>query len=159
MDTALLTLGNRFHVVRRLGEGAMGTVFEALDRETLPPLPPQRVALKLLRNASPEAVVRFKREFRSLQDIHHPNLVTLGELVSEANGLFFTMELVQGEDFVSWVTALPSPRDLGPVAARRGAPARRPRRSGSTRGGSGPRSRSSRKGCARCTKRRRFTGT
>ena len=84
----------------------MGTVYEALDTETRPP---QRVALKLLRSAVPDAVVRFKQEFRSLQDIHHPNLVTLGELVSEGEGWFFTMELVSGEDFVSWVTGGASP--------------------------------------------------
>jgi serine/threonine protein kinase len=97
-------LSKRFQIVRQLGEGGMGTVYEAVDAETR-----QRVALKLLRNASPDAIVRFKREFRSLQDLHHPNLVTLGELVSEGNGWFFTMELVDGgEDFVSWVTGGPS---------------------------------------------------
>ena len=103
-------LSKRFQIVRPLGEGGMGTVYEAVDGETRPP---RRVALKLLRNASPDAIVRFKREFRSLQDLHHPNLVTLGELVSEGNGWFFTMELVQGEDFVSWVTSLPSLRPPG----------------------------------------------
>src|SRR5580704_16063152 len=99
-ETALVGLSERFRIIRRLGEGGMGTVYEALDGET-----GQRVALKLLRNASPDAIVRFKREFRSLQDIHHPNLVTLGELISENDAWFFTMELVNGEDFVSWVTS------------------------------------------------------
>ncbi|HEY2510116.1 MAG TPA: serine/threonine-protein kinase, partial [Polyangiaceae bacterium] len=93
----------RFKVMRRLGEGGMGSVYEGLDQETK-----ERIALKVLRSASPEGIVRFKREFRSLQDLHHPNLVRLGELVSEGTEWFFTMELVQGEDFVSWVTSLPS---------------------------------------------------
>jgi tetratricopeptide (TPR) repeat protein len=90
---------SRFQILRRLGEGGMGTVYEALDAERN-----ERVAMKVLRRAGPEAIVRFKREFRSLQDLHHPNLVTLRELVSEGDALFFTMELVDGEDFVSWVT-------------------------------------------------------
>jgi hypothetical protein len=96
-------LSKRFQIVRRLGEGGMGTVYEAIDGETR-----ERVALKLLRSASPDSIVRFKKEFRSLQDIHHPNLVTLGELVSEGAGWFFTMELVNGEDFIAWVSELPT---------------------------------------------------
>jgi serine/threonine protein kinase len=94
-----VTLSKRFELLRRLGEGGMGVVHEALDTER-----DERVALKLLRNVSADSIVRFKREFRSLQDLHHPNLVTLGELISEGDQWFFTMELVHGEDFVSYVT-------------------------------------------------------
>src|SRR5262249_16754506 len=46
---------------------------------------------------------RFKNEFRSLQDIVHPNLVSLGELLEEEGQLYFTMELVHGETFLRWV--------------------------------------------------------
>ena len=112
VDTALFGLRKRFEIVRQLGSGGMGTVYEALDGESH-----ERVALKLLRSASPEAVVRFKREFRSLQDIHHPNLVTLGELVSEGSGWFFTMELVRGEDLISYVTELPTAGAVDPDGA------------------------------------------
>jgi hypothetical protein len=87
----------------------MGTVYEAVDGERS-----ERVALKVLKNTSADSLVRFKREFRSLRDIHHPNLVTLGELVSEGKDWFFTMELVKGEDFVSWVTTPPSLAPSGP---------------------------------------------
>ncbi len=53
----------------------MGTVYEALDRERS-----TYVALKTLRDVHPDTRFRFKHEFRSLQDIHHPNLVSLGEM-------------------------------------------------------------------------------
>jgi serine/threonine protein kinase/tetratricopeptide (TPR) repeat protein len=102
---------SRFKIVRRLGEGGMGTVYEALETER-----GERVAMKVLRKASPDSIVRFKREFRALQDIHHPNLVTLRELVSEGDEWFFTMELVDGEDFVSWVTTMPD--SLPPSGSR-----------------------------------------
>jgi serine/threonine protein kinase len=88
----------RFEIVRRLGEGGMGVVYEALDRER-----GARVALKKLRNFSAEALVRFKNEFRALQDLHHPNLVHLGELISEGDDWLFTMELVEGCDFLEYV--------------------------------------------------------
>jgi serine/threonine protein kinase/tetratricopeptide (TPR) repeat protein len=88
----------RFDIVRRLGEGGMGVVYEARDLER-----GERVALKTLRSYSAEALVRFKREFRALQDLHHPNLVALGELISERDAWFFSMELVDGCDFLNYV--------------------------------------------------------
>src|SRR5687767_5653935 len=88
----------RFTVVRPLGEGGMGAVYEVVDRERQ-----AHVALKTLRKLSPEGVERLKREFRSLQDLHHPNLVNLGELVEEEERWFFTMELVHGCSFVQYV--------------------------------------------------------
>ncbi|EYF05920.1 serine/threonine-protein kinase [Chondromyces apiculatus] len=88
----------RFEVVRRIGRGGSGVVYEAFDRERS-----GRVALKVLRALDPEARLRFKAEFRSLQDLHHPNLVSLGELHDEDGQLFFTMELVRGVDFMVYV--------------------------------------------------------
>ena len=88
----------RFELISRLGEGSMGVVFEALDRERQ-----MRVALKTLRFQDGEMLARFKREFRALQDLHHPNLVSLGELIEEGGHWFYTMELVEGVHFLEWV--------------------------------------------------------
>src|SRR5262249_23812853 len=88
----------RFQILRTLGEGGMGAVYEALDREQN-----ARVALKTLLKLTPDAIGLFKREFRALQDVRHPNLVSLGELFDVNGSWFFTMELVEGTDFLSWV--------------------------------------------------------
>jgi serine/threonine protein kinase len=45
------------------------------------------------------SVLRFKREFRSLADIHHPNLVKLYDLHRGQEAWFITMEYVVGKDF------------------------------------------------------------
>ncbi len=88
----------RFRLVAPLGAGGMGVVYEAVDQED-----GCTIALKVLPNFRPAAVVAFKREFRSLQGIHHPNLVTLGDLIEHERHLFFTMELVRGVDILSYV--------------------------------------------------------
>src|SRR5215472_19037983 len=93
----------RFHRVRRLGEGGMGVVYEAIDRER-----GTRVAIKTLRHLEAESLTRLKREFRAMQDLHHPNLVSLGELVSEGDEWFFTMELVSGTEFLDHVRWRPA---------------------------------------------------
>jgi serine/threonine protein kinase len=89
---------SRFQVIKRLGAGGMGVVYEAFDRER-----GARVALKTLRTLSPEQLLGLKNEFRSLQDVSHPNLVTLGELIEDANRWFFTMELIEGHDILRYV--------------------------------------------------------
>ena len=62
-----------------------------------------RIALKQLRHLDSGALLRFKREFRALAGIHHRNLVRLGELVSQDEAWFFTLELVDGEDLLHHV--------------------------------------------------------
>ena len=91
---------SRFQFVRRLGAGGMGVVFEADDL-----LRGTRVALKVLRRLGPEALLRFKTEFRALADLQHPNLVRLDELISDDDQWFFTMERVEGVDFLAYVGA------------------------------------------------------
>ncbi len=60
-------------------------------------------ALKLLPDVTPRALLRFKREFRALQGLSHPNLIRLGELLNDGDRWFFTMELVRGVDFRTYV--------------------------------------------------------
>jgi eukaryotic-like serine/threonine-protein kinase len=92
----------RFTLVRRLGAGGMGVVYEAYDQQR-----GELVALKTMRRVDPLALVRFKHEFRALCDISHPNLVNLYELVAVEDRWFFTMELVEGIDFVGFVRSRP----------------------------------------------------
>jgi serine/threonine protein kinase len=90
----------RFRLGRLLGEGGMGVVYEAYDRQLRQP-----VALKTMRSSSADAVLRFKGEFRAVQAVRHPNLVQLGELFVDGATWFFTMELVDGDDVLSHVWA------------------------------------------------------
>ena len=78
-------------------------VYEAFDRRER-----STVALKVLRTAEADALYRFKKDFRSLADLHHPNLVRFYELFTEEGVWFFSMELVPGVDFVEWLTGVPA---------------------------------------------------
>ncbi len=83
--------GGRFSDLAFLGEGGMGQVWSAFDQEV-----GERVAIKTIPAASPELLVRFKREFRWASAIHHKNLVRLLDLNTEEPQAWFTMELLDG---------------------------------------------------------------
>lgn len=89
----------RFVDLRRIGEGAQGIVYDALDQERV-----ERVALKVLKPGGPGDIDQFKREFRGLTELTHENLPLLYELFSDERGWFFTMERIVGEDPRSFVT-------------------------------------------------------
>ena len=78
VETATFEGTDRFAVQRCLGAGSFGTVYDVFDRERGTP-----VALKVLKQADPAAIYRFKKEFRALADVTHSNLVELYELMSE----------------------------------------------------------------------------
>ena len=88
----------RFTVRRQLGAGGMGIVYEVHDQ-----VRNEVVALKTLLRAQAADIYRLKREFRSLADVAHRNLVSLYELVVDGAGCFFTMELVHGVNLVEYV--------------------------------------------------------
>ena len=97
-DDARFTGTDRFHVLGTLGAGGMGVVYEVHDR-----LRDEVVALKTLRRTGAADLYRLKREFRSLADVTHPNLVCLYELFVDEDRSFFTMERVRGVNFVEYV--------------------------------------------------------
>jgi eukaryotic-like serine/threonine-protein kinase len=95
-DASDLLRLDRFELVRTLGSGGTGVVYEAQD-----PRRGERVALKMLNGRGAGDLYRLKREFRALAELAHPNLVSLYELSIAPQHAFFTMELVPGEDIVS----------------------------------------------------------
>src|SRR5437762_1100784 len=95
-------MNGRLEVQHELRAGGLGRVYRAFDHARQ-----ETVALKSLRRTEAADIERLKREFRSLADLSHPNLVTLHELFSTDDGWFFTMELVDGQDFVDHVRGAP----------------------------------------------------
>jgi serine/threonine protein kinase/tetratricopeptide (TPR) repeat protein len=90
----------RFVVTRALGAGGMGVVYEVRDTQL-----DRTVALKTLKNVGATALYLFKNEFRALADLRHPNLIRFHELFAEKEPWFFTMELLDGADLLSWLRA------------------------------------------------------
>ncbi|HVE71819.1 MAG TPA: protein kinase [Thermoanaerobaculia bacterium] len=99
---------SRFQVRRRIGAGSFGIVYEAFD-----PVRNKVVAVKALKQATPEALYRFKREFRALSDIAERNLVRLYELISEGEHWLVSMELIRGRNFIEYVRGAPFTHNEG----------------------------------------------
>src|SRR5450432_3630476 len=89
-------LSARYQVLRILGQGGMGAVYQARDQEL-----DRIIALKVIRPelaANPSILARFKQELILSRNITHKNVIRIFDL-GEADGIkFITMEYVEGED-------------------------------------------------------------
>jgi eukaryotic-like serine/threonine-protein kinase len=108
------SIPERYQVIRRLGAGAMGEVWEAEDT-----LLGRRVALKFVRpEASADRAYRARlvREARALARLRHPNVVAIHDLDQSGDGeLFLAMELIDGTTARAWRAG--SPRTTADVLA------------------------------------------
>jgi hypothetical protein len=93
---------DRFVIQQRLGKGGFGVVDQAYDHWREMP-----VALKSLHHVDAAGIYEFKKEFRSLADMSHPNLVSFYDLIGEGDQWFIVMELVRGTDFLRYVSGDP----------------------------------------------------
>ncbi|MBK9036629.1 MAG: serine/threonine-protein kinase PknK [Myxococcales bacterium] len=109
-------LPDRFELVRELGSGGMGLVFEAFDQAF-----GRTVAVKLFHERSPATIDRIKHEFRVAAAIKHTSLVRLGELFEHAGSLCFSMEYIDGVDLSSWIGAARVERTRAAVVQLAGA--------------------------------------
>jgi len=94
-------LRGRYRIRAVLGQGGMGTVFDAVDEYRLDlPGSGQRIAIKVLHTAvtqREELLAELQREFQHLQLLSHPNIVRVHEFDRDGDNAFFTMEALIGE--------------------------------------------------------------
>lgn len=105
MPTAFLNIASalegRYQVLKELGRGGMGIVFQAHDKQLKEP-----VALKIVSpvlSTDPEALERLKREVSAARRISHPNVIRIYD-IGENNGLHFvSMEFFPGSSLKEYV--------------------------------------------------------
>ena len=91
--------GTDWRLVRQIGHGTMGTVYEA-EQISLA----RKVAVKVLPvavSSNPSRRARFLSEAKTLAMLHHPNIVKVYAAGTAGDRLFYAMDLVQGTDLRS----------------------------------------------------------
>jgi tetratricopeptide (TPR) repeat protein len=103
-------VAGRFVLLRLLGMGGMGAVYEAYDPEL-----DRRVALKFLRAdiRAGSRSARLVREAQALARVSHPNVVTVHDVGTVGDQVFVAMELLVGQTLKQWLTgSKPNPRHV-----------------------------------------------
>jgi serine/threonine protein kinase len=91
----------KYQVLRLIGEGGMGAVYEGVHLAI-----GKKVAIKIMSaalGANPDARARFLREAQLTSRVRHPHAVDVTDVGSEAGQTFLVMELLEGEDLASYI--------------------------------------------------------
>ena len=92
-------LAERYEILKRLGEGGMGAVYKARDREL-----ERLVALKVIRPelaGNPDILRRFKQELILARQVTHKNVIRIFDLGMGEGRKFITMDYIEGRDLKS----------------------------------------------------------
>ena len=105
-------VAERYHILKKLGEGGMGTVYLAEHVKM-----GRKAALKVMNpgmNSDPDAIARFNREAANASRLNHPNVCGIYDFGETPEGLIYlAMEFIEGESLTSLIEksgALAAPR-------------------------------------------------
>jgi serine/threonine protein kinase len=103
-------LQSRYRIIRLLGQGGMGAVYEALDERL-----DTTVALKETLFADERLRKQFEREARLLARMHHPALPRVSDHFAEGDGQFLVMQFIPGDDLSQMMARKQGPFPLDQV--------------------------------------------
>src|SRR6476646_6216068 len=104
MLTPETILQGRYRIVRQLGQGGMGAVYEALDQRL-----DTTVALEETLFTDERLRKQFEREARLLARLHHPALPRVSDHFSEGDGQFPVTLVTPGDDLSEMMNRKPGP--------------------------------------------------
>ena len=99
-----LLQNGRYRILRRIGQGGMGAVYEALDTRLN-----HRVAVKQALVSDPTLIQGFEREAQRLARLHHPALPNVTDHFIENGGQFLVMRFIDGADLAEQLERRGSP--------------------------------------------------
>jgi hypothetical protein len=92
-----------YRILKVLGAGGMGVVYEAEDAQLLRPVALKVMKPELARN--PGARERFLREARAAAQLHSDHIVTIHQVGEDRQVVFLAMELLEGQSLAEWLKA------------------------------------------------------
>ncbi|HEY0365106.1 MAG TPA: protein kinase [Pyrinomonadaceae bacterium] len=110
MLTPETVLQGRYRIVRQLGQGGMGAVYEAIDQRL-----DTTVALKETLFSEERLRKQFEREARLLARLHHPALPRVSDHFSEDDGQFLVMQFIPGDDLSGMINRKRAPFPVNQV--------------------------------------------
>jgi serine/threonine protein kinase len=99
-----VVLQERYRIVRPLGKGGMGAVYEAIDLRL-----DAAVALKETFSKDQRLRKQFEQEARLLAQLHHPALPRVSDYFTEGDRVFLVMQFIAGEDLAEIIAKQPGP--------------------------------------------------
>jgi serine/threonine protein kinase len=105
-----LVLQNRYRIIKQLGQGGMGAVYEAVDERL-----DTTVALKETLFSDERLRRQFEREARLLARMHHPALPRVSDHFGEGDGQFLVMQYIAGDDLAQMIAHKRGPFPLDQV--------------------------------------------